>query len=123
LLEAAAPKTDQPNPTQYLLTISPDHCTMEDYNEPSEERVGLLKRLEDAMRPKDVEGREAEEREEGTVPPHFWAACQICDIKALDKFVDFTCEPPTKARILAAQTRPMIQFCKYNILKFPIFSM
>jgi hypothetical protein len=29
---------------------------MEDYSEPSEERVGLLKRLEDAMRPK---GREA----------------------------------------------------------------
>jgi hypothetical protein len=94
---------------------------MEDFNEPSEERVGLLKRLEDAMRLKGVTGREAEEREEGTVPPHFWAACQICDIKALDKFVDYAYEHPRRARILAAQTRPMVQFCKYNILN--LFSL
>jgi hypothetical protein len=84
---------------------------MEDFNEPSEERVGLLKRLEDAMCPKGIIGLEAEEHE-GIVPPHFWAACQICDIKALEKFVDFACEHLTNAYIIAAQTGPMIQYCK-----------
>jgi hypothetical protein len=85
---------------------------MEDFNEPSEERVGLLKRLKDAMPPKGTIGLEAEEYDGGTVPPPFWAACQICDIKALDNFVGFACKYPANARIVAAQTRLMVQYCK-----------
>jgi hypothetical protein len=46
---------------------------MEDFNIPSVERVALLERLQEAM---------------GNAPPSFWAACQICDLKALEKLIE-----------------------------------
>ncbi|KAE8444576.1 hypothetical protein EG329_014407 [Mollisiaceae sp. DMI_Dod_QoI] len=45
---------------------------MEDFNQPSPERVDLLKRLEEKI---------------GSVTLHFWAACQICDLSALEKLL------------------------------------
>jgi hypothetical protein len=47
---------------------------MEDVNQPSPERVNLLKCLQ---------------AKDGSVPPQFWAACQICDLGALEKFLLF----------------------------------
>jgi hypothetical protein len=65
--------------------------TAEDFNQPTAERVAILKRLEEAM---------------GSVAPHFWAACQVCDIQKLDQFVEFARrEGPELARIVAAQTQ------------------
>jgi hypothetical protein len=46
---------------------------VEDFNIPSAERVALLERLQGAI---------------GGAPPHFWAACQICDLKALETLID-----------------------------------
>ncbi len=43
---------------------------MEDFNLPSPERVALLERLQEVI---------------SSVTPHFWAACQICDLGALEK--------------------------------------
>jgi hypothetical protein len=45
---------------------------MEDFNQPSPERIDLLKRLQEKI---------------GSVTPHFWAACQICDLGAFEKFL------------------------------------
>ena len=50
----------------------PNINTMEDFNVPSPERVALLKRLQEIM---------------GDVTPHFWAACQICDLSALQTII------------------------------------
>jgi hypothetical protein len=77
-----------------LLTLSED---MEDFNIPSAERVALLKRLEEAM---------------GDVPPYFWAACQICDLKALENLVEVARINPAVARIVAGCTVKMILHCK-----------
>ncbi|KAH8594138.1 hypothetical protein B0O99DRAFT_595842 [Bisporella sp. PMI_857] len=49
---------------------------MEDFNLPSTERVALLERLQETF---------------GNVTPHFWAACQICDLSALEQLLH---EPP-----------------------------
>jgi hypothetical protein len=70
---------------------------MEDFNIPSEERVALLTHLQKAM---------------GDVPLYFWAACQTCDLKALEKFVQFTRDYPTQALIVAGQTHTMARYCK-----------
>ncbi|KAE8444985.1 hypothetical protein EG329_013991 [Mollisiaceae sp. DMI_Dod_QoI] len=45
---------------------------MEDFNLPSPERVALLERLQEVIR---------------SVTPHFWAACQICDLGALEELL------------------------------------
>ncbi|EPE24892.1 hypothetical protein GLAREA_11473 [Glarea lozoyensis ATCC 20868] len=45
---------------------------MENYNQPSPERIELLKRLEEVV---------------GTVTPYLWAACQICDLSALEQLL------------------------------------
>jgi hypothetical protein len=72
--------------------------TAEDFNEPTAQRVAILKRLEEAI---------------GSVAPHFWAACQVCHIQKLAQFVEFSHrEGPGMARIVAAQTQPMIKYCK-----------
>jgi hypothetical protein len=41
---------------------------MEDFNQPIPERIDMFKRLQEAI---------------GNVTPHFWAACQICDLNML----------------------------------------
>ena len=69
---------------------------MEDFNIPSPERVALLERLQRAI---------------GGAPPHFWAACQICDLKALENFVVFASIYPVNARIVAVQTLAIVKYC------------
>jgi len=77
-----------------LLTLSE---AMEDFNIPSAERVALLERLQEA-----IDG----------VTPYFWAACQICDLKALESLVEVACISPAIVRILAGQTHTMVLHCK-----------
>jgi hypothetical protein len=70
---------------------------MEDFNIPTAERVALLERLQEAM---------------GDAPPYFWAACQVCDLKALDDLVETARINPATACIVAGQTRTMVLHCK-----------
>ena len=70
---------------------------MEDFNLPSPERVALLKSLQDSI---------------GNVPPHFWAACQICDIDALKTLVDCGRQFPRILLELTYNTYTMVQYCK-----------
>jgi hypothetical protein len=77
-----------------LLTLSDD---MEDFNIPSVERVALLERLQGAM---------------GGASPYFWAACQICDLKALENLVEHARIYPVHARLVAAGTVKMVLHCK-----------
>ena len=69
---------------------------MEDFNVPSPERVALLKCLQELI---------------GDIPPHFWAACQICDLAALEKLVHY--EPGVLVGI-GSQTSQMVRHCKSN---------
>jgi hypothetical protein len=78
-------------------TLSEAIEAMEDFNIPSAERVALLERLQEAM---------------GGAPPYFWAACQICDLKALESLVEHARIYPAKARIVAGQTYTMVLHCK-----------
>jgi hypothetical protein len=71
--------------------------SMEDFNVPSTERVALLKRLQEAI---------------GGAPPYFWAACQICDLQALEELIEFARMYPLAARIVAGQAHKMILHCK-----------
>jgi hypothetical protein len=75
----------------------------EDYNLPSGERLGLLQRLQDAF---------------GDAPPHFWAACYLCNIKELVVLVQIAEINPKAIRVLARQTRIMVACCKLNSLRF-----
>jgi hypothetical protein len=70
---------------------------MEDFNEPTAERVALLEQLQEAM---------------GGAPPYFWAACQICDLTALEELVELARRFPAAARNAATQTRTMIMHCE-----------
>jgi hypothetical protein len=70
---------------------------MEDFNIPSAERVALLERLQEAM---------------GGAPPYFWAACQICDLKALEDLVELARIYPVHAFLVAAGTVKMVLHCK-----------
>ena len=70
---------------------------MEDFNVPTAERVALLERLQGAM---------------GGAPPHFWAACQICDLKALEKLAEGACINPELYRGLATITFRMALHCE-----------
>ncbi|KAE8445098.1 hypothetical protein EG329_013700 [Mollisiaceae sp. DMI_Dod_QoI] len=77
--------------------------TMEDFNFPSPERIALLERLQAAI---------------GGAPPHFWAACQICDLNALEKLIKCGREYPGILRIFAQQTYTMAHyFAALNIEK------
>jgi hypothetical protein len=71
----------------------------EDFNLPSPERITQLKLLQEAIG--DV-----------PVPPHFWAACQVCDLEALEQFVMIAGINPAVILSLAMQARTMIQYCK-----------
>jgi HNH endonuclease len=77
---------------------------MEDFNIPCPERIALLERLQDAM---------------GGAPPYFWAACQVCDLKALGRLVEHARIYPAAARIIAGQCRSMSQYCKQDSLNIP----
>ena len=55
-----------------MASQTPTHTT-EAFNQPSQERIDLLKRLQEKM---------------GSVTPHFWAACHICDIGALEHLLE-----------------------------------
>ncbi|KAH8655136.1 hypothetical protein BGZ60DRAFT_495817 [Tricladium varicosporioides] len=68
---------------------------MEDFNIPSLERIALLKRLQETI---------------GDVPPYFWAACQICDLKALEKLVELASISPAMVQAFAGQTCTMVYF-------------
>ncbi|KAH6674439.1 hypothetical protein B0J14DRAFT_700116 [Halenospora varia] len=68
---------------------------MEDFNLPSLERIALLERLQETI---------------GDVPPYFWAACQVCDLKALEKLVEVACISPAIVHALAGQTYTMIYY-------------
>ncbi len=70
--------------------------TMEDFNQPSPERTKLLERLHEQI---------------GAVAPHFWAACQICDLGALEKFLD---HEDIYVQAIASQTSQMVRHCKSN---------
>ena len=70
---------------------------MEDFNLPTGERITLLGRLQEII---------------GEVPLCFWAACQICDLKALEKLIEHARISPPAVRILAGQTRSMVSYCK-----------
>ena len=72
----------------------------EDYNLPSEERLSLLQRLQDAF---------------GDGPPHFWAACHLCDTKMLLVLVQVAQISPEAIRVIAGQTRAMVRCCKYLV--------
>jgi len=79
---------------------SPAHTlfeAMEDFNIPNPKRVALLERLQDAI---------------GGAPPHFWAACQICDLKALERLVECGHEYPEILRAFSQQTYTMAHYCK-----------
>ncbi len=69
---------------------------MEDFNLPSPERVALLERLQEAI---------------STVTPHFWAACQICDLGALEKI---SRKPVGDILGINYQTSQMVRHCKSN---------
>jgi len=70
--------------------------TMEDFNQPGPERIDLLKRLQESI---------------GDVPPHFWAACQICDLGALEKLLHYEAGV---VRGISSQTSQMVRHCKSN---------
>ena len=72
---------------------------MEDFNLRSPELAALLERLQESIG--DVP----------TVPPHFWAACQICDLDALKSFVDCGREYPNILSGFTLQTYTMAHYC------------
>jgi hypothetical protein len=80
---------------------------MEDFNIRSEERDNLLKHLQDAI---------------GDVPPHFWAACQVCPVEALEKFVKLARISPDIVCAFAGQCHILAQYCKCLIRFFICFS-
>ncbi len=76
----------------------------EDFNQPSPERVDLLKRLHEKI---------SKFAEAAGIPLHFWAACQVCDLGALAKLVDDSTSPYFIISILS-QTSQMVRHCKSN---------
>ncbi len=69
---------------------------MEDFNIPSPERVALLEHLQELI---------------GSVTPHFWAACQICDLGALEKL---SRKPAGDILAIILGTSQMVHHCKSN---------
>jgi len=67
---------------------------MEDFNQPSPERIDLLTRLQEKM---------------GSVTPHFWAACQICDLGALEKLLHYEV---ALVQAINGLTSQMVRHCK-----------
>jgi hypothetical protein len=71
---------------------------MEDFNQPSLERIDVLKRLEKAI---------------GDVTPHFWAACQICDLDKLNRFLQIA-DPDVYVWLFSSHISQMVRYCKSN---------
>jgi len=93
-------------PAEGLGSIPPPPPTIptdEDYNLPSEERRAILRRLQENV---------------GDVPPHFWAQCQLCNIKRLEAFVTISEINPDTVGITAAQAKAMMARCKFARLGF-----
>jgi hypothetical protein len=88
------PAEAMPPPQQPLFTD-------EDCNLPSQERLGLLERLQASL---------------GNVPPHFWAACHLCDLQKLELFAQTAEFNPDIVYIAAAQAYTMIKHCKINTI-------
>ncbi|KAH7317338.1 hypothetical protein BKA65DRAFT_483571 [Rhexocercosporidium sp. MPI-PUGE-AT-0058] len=65
----------------------------EDCNLPSQERVSLLERLQISL---------------GDVPPRFWAACHLCDVRKLELLVQTAELNPNIVHIAAGQTYTMV---------------
>ena len=93
-------------PAEGLGSIPPPPPTIptdEDYNLPSEERRAILRRLQENV---------------GDVSPHFWAQCQLCDIKCLEAFVTISEINPDNVQLIDGQARMMMARCKFNRLGF-----
>ncbi|KAH9211252.1 hypothetical protein DL95DRAFT_306322 [Leptodontidium sp. 2 PMI_412] len=76
--------------------------TDEDCNLPSQERLSLLERLQILL---------------GDVPPHFWAACHLCDVRKLELLVQTAELNPNIVYIAAGQTYTMVANCKMNTIR------
>jgi hypothetical protein len=72
--------------TSFTPSPSRSQAMEEDFNIPTAERVSLLERLQEAM---------------GGAPPYFWAACKVCDLKALNDLVETARKNPATACIVA----------------------
>ncbi|KAE8446027.1 hypothetical protein EG329_012666 [Mollisiaceae sp. DMI_Dod_QoI] len=70
-----------------------DFNTIEDFNQPSPERIGLLNSLHQAI---------------GDVPRYFWALCQVCDLQALENLIEHARISPGAVRIIAAHATDTI---------------
>jgi hypothetical protein len=79
----------------FLVGIT-NYTTMEDFNVPTPERVALLESLQESI---------------GDIPPHFWAACQICDLDALKTLVNCGREYPNILSGITSQTCHMAHYC------------
>ncbi|KAE8443742.1 hypothetical protein EG329_001422 [Mollisiaceae sp. DMI_Dod_QoI] len=66
---------------------------MEDFNQPSPERQGLLNTLQEAI---------------GDIPPCFWALCQVCDLQALEALIEHARISPGTVRIIATHATDTI---------------
>jgi hypothetical protein len=84
-----------------MLPSQQPRFTNEDCNLPSEERLSLLERLEASL---------------GDVPPHFWAACHLCDLQKLALLVQTAELNPNIVCITAGQTYTMVGNCKLNTI-------
>jgi len=75
--------------------------TDEDCNLPSQERLNLLERLQISL---------------GDIPPHFWAACHLCDVQKLALLVQTAELNPNIVCITAGQTYTMVANCKMSTI-------
>jgi hypothetical protein len=75
--------------------------TDEDCNLPSQERLNLLERLQTSL---------------GDIPPHFWAACHLCDLQKLALLVQTADLNPNIVCIAAGQAYTMVANCKLNTI-------
>ena len=85
--------------TQTMASSQQPLFTDEDCNLPSQERVGLLQRLDHLL---------------GDVPLHFWAACHLCDLQGLALLVKTAEVNPNIVLISAGQTYTMVKNCMLN---------
>jgi hypothetical protein len=79
----------------------------EDCNLPSQERRSLLERLQVAL---------------GDVTPHFWAACNLCDLQMLEVLAQQAELNPNTIYIVIEQTYTMVAQCKLNIIRLSFIS-
>ena len=83
-----------PPPQQPLFTD-------EDCNLPNQERSNLLERLQILL---------------GDVPPHFWAACHLCDVQKQASLVQTAELNPNIVCIAAGETYTLVKNCKTSTI-------